>query len=432
VKSSEIVQGTSYPRKWGYYALVLLFLLYTFDFIDRYVVVSTFPFLREEWGLTDAQCGLLMSVVLLSVAVFIVPVGLLLDRWSRKKGIGVMAIFWSLATLASAFTSNFSQLLTTRCAIGVGEAGYVSGGTAIISALFPPEKRARMLGVFQAAVPLGIALGIAIGGLIAVHLGWRHAFGIVAIPGLLLAVLFFWVKDYKTVDLVRSVSTENASVKVKMSKREIIKELFRSRSLIINNIGFAAATFVLVANSTWLSIYCQRFEGYTIEYSGYISSAVFILAVVGAPLGGLLTDKWYTKTIKARMLLPAVSMAVSAVLLYVSLTMLHGNLLIGGLLVWGLVFAMFSSGVMAVTQEVVHPGLRSTSLGIAGVFQMVLGSAPGAVVIGLLSDRYGLDKAMLVLPFSLLIGAILFFTGSFFFRKDVDRVEKIEIVFEGK
>jgi MFS family permease len=207
VKNDVINKETGYPRKSMYYAFALLFLLYTFDFIDRYVVVSTFPFLQKEWGLTDAQCGMLMSAVLVSVAVFIIPIGLLLDRWSRKKGIGLMSIFWGLATLASAFTNNYSQLFATRFAIGVGEAGYVSGGTAMISAIFPPEKRARMLGLWQAGAPLGIALGIAIGGLIAVHLGWRHAFGIVAIPGLLIAILFFWVKDYKTVELVRSVIT---------------------------------------------------------------------------------------------------------------------------------------------------------------------------------------------------------------------------------
>jgi MFS family permease len=432
VKNEVINKETGYPRKSMYYAFALLFLLYTFDFIDRYVVVSTFPFLQKEWVLTDTQCGMLMSVVLVSVAVFIIPIGLLLDRWSRKKGIGLMSIFWGFATLASAFTNNYSQLFATRFAIGVGEAGYVSGGTAMISAIFPPEKRARMLGLWQAGAPLGIALGIAIGGLIAVHLGWRHAFGIVAIPGLLIAILFFWVKDYKTVELVRSVITENASVKVKMSKREIIKELFRSRSLIINNIGWAATTFVMVANSTWLSMYFQRYEGFSIEYSGYICSAVFFLSILGAPLGGLLIDKWYKKTIRARLLLPAITTAVSAVLLYISFTWLHGNLLIGVLLVFGAVYAMYASGIIAVTQEVVHPGLRSTSLGIAGMVQMLLGSAPGAVVIGLLSDQYGLDKAMLLLPFCLLLAAILYLIGSFFFTKDVERVEKIEIVFESK
>jgi predicted MFS family arabinose efflux permease len=119
-------------------------------------------------------------------------------------------------------------------------------------------------------------------------------------------------------------------------------------------------------------------------------------------------------------------------LLFLSFFLLHGYLLMGALFIFGIIFAMYAGGVLVVTQEVVHPGLRSTSLAVAGVVQMVFGSAPGAVIIGLLSDQYGLDKAMLVLPFCLLIAAILFLIGSFFFIKDVDRVEKIEIVFEGK
>jgi len=112
-----------------------------FDYIDRLVVVSLFPFLKRDWGLTDTQCGLLVSAVSWAILVFSFPVSLLIDRWSRKKCIGVMAVLWSLATAACAFAKNFPQLFLARTAIGIGEAGYAPGGTAMISALFP-EKNA--------------------------------------------------------------------------------------------------------------------------------------------------------------------------------------------------------------------------------------------------------------------------------------------------
>ncbi len=138
-----------------------------------------------------------------------------------------MAMIWSFATGAAAFTTNFIQMLITRCFVGVGEAAYAPGGTAILSAMFPPEKRSRIIGIFLAGAPLGQALGIALGGIIAVSLGWRSVLGLVAIPGFIIALLFFFTKDYKTVELVQSVKEKDTTTKVHMSKKDIVKELFR-------------------------------------------------------------------------------------------------------------------------------------------------------------------------------------------------------------
>jgi MFS family permease len=185
----------------------LLFLLYMFDYMDRMVIVSLFPFLKQEMGMTDAQCGLLVSVVYWSILGFSFPASILVDRWSRTKSISIMAVVWSMATLACAFTKTFPQLLVARTAIGIGEAGYAPGGTAMLSANFPMEKRAQILGLWNASIPLGSALGIGIGGFVAHHFGWRHAFGLVAVPGLVLAILFYFVKDYKTVTLTKLETT---------------------------------------------------------------------------------------------------------------------------------------------------------------------------------------------------------------------------------
>ena len=198
-------QNTGLTKKYSWYVFGLLFLLYLFDYMDRLVIVSLFPFLKLEWGLSDTQCGLLVSAVYWSILIFSFPGAVLVDRWSRKKSIGLMAVFWSLATLACAFTRNFTHLFFARTAIGIGEAGYAPGGAAMISALFPQERRAKILGLWNASIPLGSALGIVIGGFVAEHYGWRHAFGLVALPGLVIALLFFGIKDYQTVELVRTV-----------------------------------------------------------------------------------------------------------------------------------------------------------------------------------------------------------------------------------
>ncbi len=198
-------EGYLFSKAYTGYVFLLLWLLYFFDYIDRMVVVSLFPFLKADWGLTDTQCGAMVSAVYWAIIIFSFPVSIVIDRWSRKKSIGIMAVLWSLATAACAVTKNFGQLFAARAAIGLGEAGYAPGGTAMISALYPENKRAFMVGIWNASIPLGMAAGIVIGGAIASRWGWRHAFGIVALPGLIIALLFFFVKDYKTVGLEKTV-----------------------------------------------------------------------------------------------------------------------------------------------------------------------------------------------------------------------------------
>ena len=211
MQSDRTENGHLVSKRYSYYVFGLLFLVYMFDYIDRLVIVSLFPFLKADWGLTDTQCGLLVAAVSWSIVLFTFPVSVLVDRWSRRKSIAIMCTLWSLATAACAFTTQFFQLFVARVFIGLGEAGYAPGGTAMISAVFPEKSRARIMGLWNASIPLGAALGIALGAIIAEKYGWRHAFGIVALPGLLVAVLFLWTKDYKNVDLVRTVGSGDKS-----------------------------------------------------------------------------------------------------------------------------------------------------------------------------------------------------------------------------
>jgi sugar phosphate permease len=217
-----------------------------------------------------------------------------------------------------------------------------------------------------------------------------------------------------------------------MSRLDMIKELFRSPSLVMADLAFAACAFTTTALTSWLPTYFQRFEAMPIDRAGTMSSVVMLLAIVGAPLGGFLTDQWFKKKATARLLLPAISTAISCVLLFVCFSGLHGMTQYIMLLMLGVTVIMFAPGAVAVTQDVVHPGLRATSIGVCIVIQHLLGSALGPLVIGAVSDSIGLDKAMLILPGFLALAAILFFIGSFTYIRDAARAEKVELVFETK
>jgi predicted MFS family arabinose efflux permease len=423
--------GYLLSKGYSYYVFALLFLLYMFDYIDRLVVVSLFPFLKRDWGLTDTQCGLLVSAVSWAILFFSFPVSLLIDRWSRKKCIGVMAILWSLATAACAFTKSFPQLFLARTAIGIGEAGYAPGGTAMISALFPEKKRSLIVGIWNASIPLGSALGIVLGGLIATRYGWRHAFGIVALPGLLIALLFFLVKDYRTVDLVTSDKGLDRTAQFrKMRAPDIVREFTRTPSLYLTFLAFSGNTFLTTALMSWLPSYFNRVQGLPMDKASLKSSLIMLMAIFGSPLGGYLADRWLKKRANARLLFSALSSTATGIIFMVGFYFLREPAQFYFFLAGGTTAIAFASSAIAVTQDVVHPGLRATAYSLCVIIMHLLGSALGALAVGMLSDRFGIQTALTLLPLSALWAGLLFFIGSCFYEQDLAKVEKIALSVE--
>jgi MFS family permease len=424
MQNTKIREGYLFKKSYSDYIFVLLFLLYLFDYADRMVVTSMFTSIQKEWFISDTQCGWLVSVIYLAIALLTFPVSILIDRWSRTKTIGIMAIIWSLATAACAFTGNFAQLFMVRILIGFGEAGYAPGGSAMISGMYPLEKRSKLIGFWNAAIPLGAAIGVTLGGIIAQTLGWKHAFGIVAIPGLLVAILFLFVKDYKTVDLSYVDKKNN---KIKMEKKDMVREFITKPSVIFTYFGMAAIVFVTTAMIVWLPKFFETQNGLPPKTAGTLAGAVMLLAIIGAPLGGYLTDKWRKTQPTARMLFPALSTFVSAILLFIAFYFLKGTAQIIVLFLFGVLVMTFIAGAAAVTQDVIHPGLRATSYAIAVAVQNLLGSFTAPIVLGRISDLSNIKTAMSILPFFLVIGALLFYIGSKYYVGDMEKVAKIHL-----
>ncbi|MGC1402038.1 MAG: MFS transporter, partial [Thermodesulfobacteriota bacterium] len=388
-------------------------------------------YLQKDWGLTDTQCGLLVSAVYWSIVLFSFPVSIIIDRWSRKKSIGIMALLWSLATASCAFVKSFSHLFVARSAIGIGEAGYAPGGTAMISALFPEKKRALLVGLWNISIPLGSALGVALGGTIAAHYGWRHAFGLVALPGLIVALLFFFIRDYKTVELVKSPNSAADGPKpLRMKTLDIVREFSHTPSLLLTYVGFAGNTFLTTSILSWLPTFLHRFQGLSMEKASVMTSLVLLLSIVGSPLGGFLADKWLKKRVNARLLFSALSSTVTAGIFVLAFGFFSGKVQYVLFLLGGVSAIAFASSAIAVTQDVVHPGLRAISYSICVICQNLLGSSLGPIFTGMISDRYTISTALTVVSFFPLLGGALFYLGSFFYEKDLAKVEKIPVRLE--
>ncbi len=424
MKNKTIAPGYLFSKGYTNYIFTLLFLLYMFDYIDRLIVSSMFTSIQNDWGISYTQSGMLVSAVYWSIVLLTIPVSVIVDRWSRRKTIGIMAVLWSVATALCALTGNFTQLLFARILIGVGEAGYAPGGTAMISGLYPQEKRAQMMGLWNASIPLGSAIGVALGGLIAAHWGWRHAFGIVAIPGFIVALLFFFIKDYKTVDLTVSDLSEKRERRKPVN---VFREFTNKPSYIFTIFGIASVIFVTTALLTWLSKYFQATQLLSEKSAGLKAGVVMLLAIVGAPLGGYISDRWRKKNVRARLLFPSITTGISAVLLFVAFMFTTGLTQYIILLVFGVTVTAFIPAAAAITQDVVHAGLRAVSYSIAVVIQNLLGASMAPVIIGVIMDATNVRTAMNILPAVLVAGAILFFFGSKYYLKDLTKVEKVEL-----
>ncbi len=424
MKAKTIRPGYLFSKSYSNYVFMLLFLLYLFDYADRMVVNSMFSYIQHDLGINDFQSGWLVSVIYLTIGLLTFPVSLVIDRWSRTKTIGIMAIVWSLATLLCAFTGNYVQLFMARILIGFGEAGYAPGGSALISGMYPIEKRSRMMGLWNASIPLGSAIGVTMGGIIASTWGWKHAFGIVAVPGLIIAILFLFVKDYKTVALSRVDKGDN---KIKMERKDMIKEFLKKPSVIYTYFGMTAIVFVTTAMIVWLPKFFEISNGMDPKKAGTLAGAVMMLALIGAPMGGFIIDRWRKTEKRARMLFPAITTFISAILLFLSFYVFKGTVQLITLFVFGIFIMLFISGAAAVTQDVIHPGLRATSYAIAVLVQNLLGSFTAPIVLGRISDLTNIQTAMSILPFSLLLGALLFLIGSKYYISDMEKVDTIRL-----
>jgi fucose permease len=263
-----------------------------------------------------------------------------------------------------------------------------------------------------------------LGGIIAARWGWKHAFGLVALPGFIIAALFLFVKDYKTVDLS---FVDKDSNKIKMEKKDMVREFLTRPSVLLTYLGMAAVVFVTTSMLTWLPTYFEKTRGISAENAGKMAGSVMVLALIGAPLGGFLTDYWRKSRPNARLLFPALTTFISAIILFVALKFFTGSTQYIILLLFGVMILTFIAGAVAVTQDVIHPGLRATSYAIAVVVQNLLGASMAPIVLGKIYDLSNIQTALSVLPFVLIAGSLLFLAGSRYYVGDMQKVTKINL-----
>ena len=277
------------PRRYAWTVFAIVFALMVVDYVDRQVVVSMFPHLKAQWTLSDGQLGGLVSIVSIMVALGTIPLSLLADRWSRVKSIFLMALVWSIATIACAFAQNYGHLLVARSIVGLGEAAYGSAGVALLATMFPARMRSTVLGAFLAAGLVGSVLGVVLGGIISTHWGWQAGFGAVGVPGLLLAILFIVVvRDYKTVALPTQQRSHRST---SMAAGAIVSALLRPRTALITCIGAGLQLVMVSTTWAWMPSYFNRFYGLAPDQAGVKTGLVVLVGGIGAVVWSVVADR---------------------------------------------------------------------------------------------------------------------------------------------
>ena len=285
----EHADGYLIGRGQAWFAFAMTIALMLFDYIDRQVIVSLFPYMKADWGLSDKQLGALVSVLSVTVALGALPVALFADRYSRVKSIVVMALIWSAATISCMFSRSYSQLLAARAMIGLGEAGYGSVGAALIASVFPVRMRPVLLAAFFAAASVGSVLGVLLGGLIAARWGWQAAFGLVGIPGLVLALLYLKVRDYRTVELTPQL--DRATRSTGSAAKFIVRALVRSPTMLWVCLGGAAQLIVVSAVWAWLPSFLNRVHGLAPDQAAIKAALVVLCGAAGSVIWGALVGR---------------------------------------------------------------------------------------------------------------------------------------------
>ena len=396
-------------RMYPWLVFALAFGLLLADYMSRQVLSAVFPVLKTEWGLTDSQLGSLNSVVALMVGLLTFPLSLLADRWGRVKSLVLMATLWSAATLLCAIAADYHQMLGARFLVGVGEAAYGSVGIAVVLSVFAPRVHAALSGAFMAGGSFGSVLGVAAGGAIAVHFGWRWSFVTMAAVGLVLAALFGSLVNERK--LARHADLESAEPAAPGGFRAPVSTLFTNPAVLCAYVGGGMQLFAAAVLLAWTPSFFNRVYGLATDSAAAAASAIVLLVGAGMVLCGILTDRIGRRDLSRKWVTAIMFCAISLVCLTLGFSIEHGaaQLILIGI---GAFFSGGSSGpTAAMVATLTHSSVRASAMGTLTLSNSLLGMALGPFVVGLLADRCGLITALRLAPLAYLVAIAALVAG---------------------
>ena len=367
------------------YALSVLVVVYTFNFIDRQILAILLPSIKAEFGVGDGMLGFLAGTAFaIFYATLGLPIALLADRWNRRNLIALSLALWSGMTALSGAAANVGQLALARIGVGVGEAGCSPAAHSMISDYYPPEQRASAMGIFTLGISAGIMIAFLAGGWVAENVGWRQAFLLVGLPGVVLSVLMWaTVKEPP-----RGLSEGRADVGDRPLLRDVVTFLLARRSFLCISIGAGLASFGGYAVSNLFPLYLIRSHAMTqAEVGLYLGLVLGIAGGLGFAGGGFFADRMARRG--QRVALNGVAVAMLFGWVFTFPVFLSGSVLVVMLLF--VVPAVFSNFYLAATfaqtQGLVPLRMRAVASALMLFILNIIGLGLGPWVTGVISDQ---------------------------------------------
>jgi len=400
------------------YVLVVLVIVYTFNFIDRQIVGILAVPIKAELHLSDSQLGLMGGLAFaLFYTLLGIPIARLADRFSRTSIMTAALALWSLMTAVCGLTQSFAQLFLARVGVGVGEAGGVAPAYSLICDYFPSKERARALSVYSFGIPVGAASGIVLGGYITSLMSWRMAFFIVGLAGLLITPLLkFTVREPER----GALDPELVDGAPAPSLLQVIAVLARKASFWGLSLGAASASMMGYGLFFWAPSFLVRsFHLTLLQASLGFGALVLLGGLIGIWFGGALADRYGEKRramyayIPAAAFLATVPFYAAGVLsttLWISFAVLLVPTALG--LAW-------LGPVLAAVQHLVPGNMRATASALFLFINNLIGIGLGTTLIGVVSDltrtRFGAESLRYAIlagtGFYVLAALLLIFAG---------------------
>ena len=405
--------------------LVMLTLVYTFNFIDRQILVILQEPIKADLGLSDAQLGLLTGFAFAVFYTFAgLPIASLADRSNRRNIVAVSLTVWSGMTALSGMAQNYGQLLAARVGVGIGEAGGSPPSHSMISDIFPPEKRASAIGFYSTGISIGILFGFLFGGWLNEFFGWRVAFFVVGVPGVLIAI----VLKLTVPEPIRGLTENRASAGENPSMLSVFKLLLSRPSFMLMALGAAMNAFAGYSSSNWIASFMIRTHQMpTGELGTWLALIIGVGGAIGVFSSGVLADKLGKRDKRWYMWVAVCACAIS-IPFQISMFLVDSPYTALLLLI---VPAILSNAYLGATIACVHSmvGLKMRAVSSALLFFILnmIGLGLGPTSIGLLSDtladQHGVDSLgyamMYIIPSAMFISGIFYLLASRYIRDDL-------------
>ncbi len=383
------------------YVLGILVIVYTFNFIDRQILSILLESIKNDLNLSDTSLGLLSGFAFaLFYATLGIPIAKYADFGNRRNLISLAIGIWSFMTALSGLAQNFFHLLIARIGVGVGEAGCSPPAHSMISDYFPANIRATALGIYSLGIPFGIMFGLFAGGWINEYFGWRIAFFVVGVPGILLAIIFrFTVQEPK-----RGQAEGRADTKDQPNIIETAKFLWSKKSFRHLAFGASLAAFVGYGAITWLPSFFQRSYGMqTGDVGWYLGLILGIPGGLGIFLGGYLSDYFGSKDVRWCLWIVALAMLITTPLYYMVYLSPTSNTSFLWLIVPIAFGNFYQATTFSQTQGIVELRMRSVAAAILLFIINIIGLGFGPQAVGILSDILSKNYGKESLRYSLMI-----------------------------